>query len=309
MGYNSFMRSLKGKKVTWYDVVKPNDDDIVDVSKLHKFHPLLIDEIAHPSSRTRVEQYDEYLFIVYHLPEYDPVTKTSRRSEIDFLITKDKIITIHYEPLKQLDGLFEQLGKNEKERSKVLGDDSLMGVYSIFERIIAFSLRQLRHIEEDVSSIGSRIFENNSDDLLRDISYIKRDIIDYRLVIHGQERFFERLHDIGMEFWGKKSRVYLNDLINDNQPVHRNLENYFQTIESLETTHAQLVGARTNKIIKRFTVGAFLFTIPLYFAFYSEFEPFKRIIAPTEGRFWLSWIIINASVIIAALILKKRKMV
>ena len=61
--------------------------------------------------------------------------------------------------------------------------------------------------------------------------------------------------------------------------MHRNLENYFQTIESYETTNAQLLEARTNRIVKRFTIGAFLMSIPLYFVFFSEFEYIHNILA------------------------------
>src|SRR6185369_754470 len=123
---------------------------------------------------------------------------------------------------------------------------------------ISFSLRQLRHIEEEVGKVGAAIFTGREETLLRDISTIKRDIIDFRLITHSQEHFLVTLRDLGQRFWGKKSEIYMNDLINDNQPVHRNIENYFETIDSLESTNAQLLDAKTNRIIKRFTVGAFL---------------------------------------------------
>jgi magnesium transporter len=164
------MRSLKGKNVTWYDVVKPTEEDIAEIEKLHDIHPLIVEELIRTSSRTRIEHYDGYLFIVYHFPEYDPLTKTSRRSEVDFIITKNKIITLHYEPIKQLDALFEYLAKETKQRMQVLSGDSMLGVYYIFERAIAFSLRQLRHIEEHVALLTKDIFSGKAEDMLRDIS-------------------------------------------------------------------------------------------------------------------------------------------
>ncbi len=303
------MRSIKGKKITWIDVFKPTDEDLVALKKLHRFHPVILDELLHPSSRTHIEEYKDYLFLVYHFPEFDQEAKTSRRTEIDFLVTKDTIITVHYENLDQLNLLFDLLARNQKERERILNGDTLLATYYSFEKAISFSLRQLRHIEERVGSVGQEIFNGKEEKLLRTISYIKRDILDYRLIVHSQEKFFTELIDIGVKFWGEKSRVYLTDLVNDNVPVHRNLDNYYQTIESLETTNAQLLDAQTNKIIKRFTVGAFLISIPLYFAFFSSFSYFHDVFASTETKFWISFFCFHLIAVAVWVVFKKKKMI
>jgi len=300
------MRSLKGK-VAWLDYFKPNEADIAQIKKVHAFHPILLDEMMHPSGRARIEHYEGYIFIVHHFPIFDTVAKTSRRAEINFLITKDKIITAHYEQLEQLDTLFESIQKDAVLHKQILGSDTLMPLYHILEKTIELSLRQLRHVEEHVSAVAQDIFSHKEEELLRRISYIKRDILEFRLIIHPQEKLLAHLAEIGVQFWGQKSRVYLNDLINDNTPVHRNLDNYYETIESLETTNAQLLDAETNTVMKKFTVGAFLFSIPLYFVFFSEFQYIHELLASTPARFWTSFIIVHGVVISLWLIFKRKK--
>lgn len=301
------MRSLKGKNVTWYDVVKPTEEDIAEIEKLHDIHPLIVEELVRTSSRTRIEHYDGYLFIVYHFPEYDPIAKTSRRTELDIIVTKNKIITVHYEQIKQLDSLFDYLAKDAKQRNLVLSGDSLLGVYYAFQRAISFSLRQLRHIEEGVAAVARDIFNGKEEELLKEISSIKRNIIDYRLIIHSNEKFFAQLHEIGQKFWGKRSAIYTATLINEDQPVHRNLANYYETIESLETTNAQLLDAETNRVMKKFTVSAFLASLPLYFVFFSEFQYIHEILASTPARFWTSFTIVHLIVLSLWMNFKRKK--
>lgn len=303
------MRTLKSSKITWIDLFKPTDEDIAAIKKIHKFHAVILDELLHPSARTHIEKYRDYLFIVYHFPEYDTTSKTSRRSELDILITKDTIITVHYENLEQINNLFDLLSRNPKERERVLHADTLLATYHIFEKAIAFALRQLRHIEEQVASAGAEIFDGKEEQLLRRISEIKRNILDYRMIVHSQEKFFTELAHFGASFWGEKSQAYLSDLINDNTPIHRNLENYFQTIESLETTNAQLLDAQTNRTIKKFTIGTFLGSIPLYFVFFSEFSYIHDIFASTAARFWISFIVVNSLVFALWFYFKKKKIV
>jgi magnesium transporter len=300
------VRSIKGKKVTWIDVFRPTEEDIAALRKIHKFHPLILDELLHPSARSHVEHYDDYLFLVYQFPEYDPAGKTSRRSEIDFLVTKDTVITVRYENMEQVNVLFDLLSRNPKERDRILTGDTLLATYHAFERAISFSARQLRHIEEQVSLIGSRLFSGQEEALVREISEVKRNILDYRLIIHSQDHFFRELQAVGEKFWGMKSGIYLTDIANDNAPIHRNLENYFETIESFETTNGQLLEAQTNHRMKRLSVIAFLFWIPLYFVFFADFTYIHDLVAATPARFWTFVVVIHMFPVFLWAIFKKK---
>lgn len=301
------MRTVKGK-ITWIDVLKPNDAEIKALKSVHAFHPIILGELMRPSARARVERYENYLFLVYHLPIYDEATKTSRRAEIDILITKNTIITVHYEPFEQIDTFFESLLKDEELRKKALGSNTALPLYYLVQELISFSLREIKHIETKVERVANSMFSRNNDELLREISYIKRDILDYRLIARPQRELFNSLVEIGKDFWGKQADIYLRDLIGDNLRVVQTLENYFETIESLEETNAQMLGAETNIIIKRFTVLAFLFTIPLFFIFSLSIPYVSEHILTSPARFWTIFLSIFALVGMLAWTFKKKKL-
>ncbi len=300
------MQTIKGK-VTWIDVLKPNQHDSDSLKKIHQFHPLILDELLHASARARVEHYKTYLFIVYHIPVYDPKTKTSRRAEIDLLITKDTFILVRYEKLEHLEAFINEISQSEQLQKELLGGDSYQTLHRVMEKIIDFSLRQLRHIEEEVQYVGAEIFAGHENELLRSISYVKRNILDYRLIVRPHELILSSLRDIGVGFWGEKSRVYLADLMGDNLKVIQGLENYFQIIESLENTNGQLLSAATNATIQRFTVLAFLFTIPLFFIFLTDNE-FGSSLISSPRMFWTLLVLVFALVSILAFVFKRKKM-
>lgn len=300
------MQTIKGK-TTWIDIFKPNNGDIEALRRHHAFHPIILEELLQPSARGRVEHYKEYLFIVYHIPVYDPKTRTSRRAEVDILVTKNSIIVVRYEQLEQLDAFINEVGRNPQLQKEILGGDSFLALYRVMEEVIKFSLRQLRHIEEQVHYVASEIFSGREAELLRNISYIKRNILDYRLIVKPHDGIFHSLRENGTGFWGEKSRVYLSDLVGDNLKVTQNLENYFEIIESLESTNGQLLSAATNATIQRFTVLAFLFTIPLFFIFLTD-NHFGQTLIGSTGMFWTVLITIFIVVGVVAVVFRKRKM-
>src|SRR3989344_1866921 len=300
------MRTVKGK-ITWIDIVKPNDGDIAAVKKEHAFHPIILDEIHHPSSRARLERYDSYLFLIYHLPVHDATMQTPRRAEIDFLITKNKIITVHYEHLESLDALFQSLLRDEALRKNILGSETFLPLHFILQECTAFALRQLRHIEERVSFVANEIFNHKEEVLLQKISYIKRDILDYRLIVRPQAALFHLLKEKSETFWGDKSRVYIADIAASQLRIQEALENYYEMIESLETTNAQLLDAETNKVIKRMTTLGFLFSAPLFLIFLSEIKYVGDIFLATPGLFWTEFFVIGTLLVWLTLYFKKKK--
>lgn len=251
---------IKGK-VTWIDVVKPGASDIEAIKRLHKFHPIILDELLEPSARSRVEPHDTYLFLVYHLPMFEHELRTSRRGEVDFLITRDQIITVHYEPLAPLENFAKQLRDDEELRKHALRDTATL-VYYLIQDLINFSLRQMRHIEDNIEYVSREIFAGREEEMLRKISYVKRDILDYSIISEPQGILLDSLLEVGESFWGKGARIYFTDLIGDYTKMIQRLRNSKEVIESLELTNAQLLTAKTNKVIQRFTVLG-LMTFPV----------------------------------------------
>lgn len=299
------MRIIKDK-ITWIDIIKPTRDDLDFLKKQHKFHPIILDELLHFSTRSRVEFYKDYLYMTYHLPMYDPAIKTSRRAEIDFLVTKDLVITVRYEDLEPTENLYRVISNNPHFKERALGSDSGQLVYYLIQEIIAFSMRQLRHVEENISYITQEIFKGREEEILQKISYVKRDVMDYSIISHPQEILLNSLLDVGTKFWGEEARIYLNDTVGDHYKVTQHLENYREVIESLESTNGQLLSAKTNRVMQRFTILAFLTFPLLFFTSLATINFIGDFLAVSAIRFWLIFFSVLTLIVALVIIFRKR---
>src|ERR1700689_1904635 len=138
------MEIEKNKLVQWIDIQKPTGKDIAWLKEKFKLHPVIVDELKGPSARARVEQYDDYLYFVYYFPLYDTKDEASVRTEIDFIVTKSSVVTLHYEPMTGVLDDFD-LGTTSS---------SLQLVYGIIQHLLTFQERQLRHVREKVELVG-----------------------------------------------------------------------------------------------------------------------------------------------------------
>ncbi len=254
------LTSEKNKHVEWVDVTKPRAADLAALKSKFKLHPVIVDELKGPSARVRVEQYDDYLFFIYYFPKYDEKDAASVRTEIDFIVTKDAVATIHYEPITEALDNFKVT--DEK--------DSLALLYQLVEHLIIFEERELRHVREKVEAVGRDIFKDKEREILERVTYLKRDISEYRIVVRLQEPIIRSLITKGERFWGKESLVYLNDLAGDYQKVVNQMEDYRDAVSDFEDTNNQLMNMKINTVMKTFTTLSFLtFPFMLFAALFS----------------------------------------
>lgn len=274
-------------KITWIDIVNPKQSDIDYLAKHFKFHPLILGELIPASSRSKVEIYDGYLFIVYYLPVYNVECQTSQPTEIDFLITKDAVITVRYSPIEPIDQLFARMQKDLSSQKQFMAKTTGHLLYEILEGGLNFSLRQLTHITEKIQKAEELIFKGKEKEMIKEISVIKRDILDQRQITRPQKSILESLLSKGTKFFGKDIEVYFNDLLGDYEKIWDALDNLKETAEALEETNNTLFESKMNEIMKLLTIMAFItFPLSLFSNIFSMNTRYTPLVELING-FWI----------------------
>src|SRR3989338_7258409 len=96
------MRTIERQNLKWIDILRPTDEDVKFLESL-EFHPLIVHEIKTPTYHPLLEYYQTYLFWILHFPSWDPKKEQIQGVEIDFLVTKEALITIRYDDFRDFD--------------------------------------------------------------------------------------------------------------------------------------------------------------------------------------------------------------
>ena len=103
----ALLRSDPGVMV-WVDICEPSDDETRHVlDTVFQFHPLAIEDCVSDSPLPKVEDYDEYLYLVMHAVDY---TKTEHFTtmELDLFLGKNFLVTHHRKPLRPVNVALEK---------------------------------------------------------------------------------------------------------------------------------------------------------------------------------------------------------
>ena len=245
---------VKGPKITWIDIKNPTQEDIQYVRQNFNFHPLVLDELRVPSRRPRVEHHDSYLFMILHYPVYSKEKREIRSRELDIIATKDTIITAHYGFILPLKALFDNCNLYEESRKTYMASHSGHLLYYILIGLWKNCLTKLDQIDVRIDEIEKKIFGGQEKEMVREISFVKTDIINFWRIIEPQQEILDSLSKEGSVFWGADVTPYFADVLGTYEQAWDTLKTHRETILAMEDTNQSLLSTKTNEIIRTLTV-------------------------------------------------------
>src|SRR3954447_5160801 len=237
----------------WYNIERPRPADRAWLEERFEFHPLDYEDVFSRNQRPKVDEYDDYLFIVLHFPRYDKQVGRLNAAEVDLFVGPDYLITVPNEPLQPIEYLFERCRTSEELREQLFSKGAGYLLYKIVDDCVDASFPMLRKIGNKLERIEEEIFEGNSAEVVRDISNVKQEIINFRKIVRPQRSAFADLERNKARYIADDLEIYFEDINDASERVWDMLENYKEVVEALESTNEAQIAHRTNEVFRVLT--------------------------------------------------------
>lgn len=300
------MRQIFKGKITWVDVTCPVNEDIEYLRKNYHFHPLILEELKMPSQRNKAEIYDGYIFLVTHFPCWNAVEKKSYPWELDIILAKDNLITVCYEKSVEMREEFMEKVYTKDFETLYL-NDTIKLLYFVVEYFLDFALRQISHIQEKINKVEKNIFYGKPEDAIPNISFIKRDILNFQRIFRYLKETLSSLSRQGPRIFGQSKRIYFDDLLGDSTKVENLIDSFKDNIESLENTNNSLIEHKINLLTRIYTILSLItwptILITSMYQMNTQYLPFVG----SRYDFWLILLIAFIPSLLIFCYLRKRK--
>lgn len=248
------LKKFKYKDITWLDLESPTKEELAQIGEEHQIHPLVIDELVDPSQRTKVDLYNDYLYLVLHFPGVE-----KDYQEVDFVVGKDFIITAHYEPLNALYD-FAKIFEADFEWKKSTEKIHAGHIFFYILRELYSSLESgLNLINDDLKRVEKKVFNGQEREVVKSLAHINHELLDYRWSLRSHRDILNSLELVGSEIFGKKFEYHLKTLVVEEIHLQNTLDNLRETFSDLSETNDSLLAIKTNHTMKVLTVIAFVF--------------------------------------------------
>lgn len=302
------MKILKIKDTTWVSLQNPSREEIQDLSqRFPGIHRVVLEELLTPTIRPRVDNYEQYLYLVLHFPDFLERTKETITHEIDFILTQNAIITVQYEDMPALESFWHECEDKTIEKDHC-GKTPVHLFYHLLEWLFDDAMGELDEIQKQIDAIEKQVFDGRQKELLYRVSHLRRQVLNFRRAIQPEQLALQSLALQGATLYGESAKPFLNDLVGEFLKVWNHLENHKETLDALFDTANALIAFKTNETMKAFTILAFITFIPTAIANIYGMNVERFPFASGPNAFWNIVGIMAAFTLIVYFLLKWRKL-
>ncbi|HWH44357.1 MAG TPA: magnesium/cobalt transporter CorA [Thermoleophilaceae bacterium] len=284
------VQSVEHGGLRWINIESPGGVDHAWLEEHFEFHPLDHEDVRSRNQRPKIDEYDDYLFIVLHFPVFDRTVGRLNSGELDIFIGPDYLITIPNTHLQPIEYLFERCRTNEEVRDALLSSKgSGYLLYKLVDACFDYCFPMLAKMGNKLDRVEQDIFEGRSEEVVRDISNVKQEIINFRKIIRPQRTVLRDLERTKQRFLADDLEVYFDDIVDASERIWDMLENYKEVVEALEDTNESVISHRVNGVLRVLT-GVSVMLLPLTLVA-SVFG--MNVSVPGEGDLTAFWIILG----------------
>jgi magnesium transporter len=242
-------------RITWTNLVRPTPADVQRLQEAHPyFHPLDLEDLLSRIERPKIDEYDDYLFIVMHFPLWDSERRISKAGEVDFFIGAGYLVTVHDGELMPLDGLYEQVKRSPEARQEYMSGGAGHLLHTVIDRLVDYIFPMLYKVDSHIREIEENLFAEDIRRTIQDISFVRRDIIALRRIIRPQLPIVFNLENVDRPFIREDLDVYFGDILDHLQKARDIVEDDAELIVSLADTNDALASHRINEVMRILTV-------------------------------------------------------
>src|SRR3954463_8879009 len=216
----------------WINIERPGPADRAWLEEHFEFHALDYEDVLSRNQRPKIDEYDEYLFIVLHFPVFDKAVGRLNAAELDIFIGPDFLITLPNAPLPPVEYLFERCRSSEEIREAMLSKGSGYLLYKIVDDSFDYCFPMLRKIGNKLERLEEDIFEGRAEEVVRDLSNSKQEIINFRKVIRPQRAVLRDLGRTKQRFLAEDLEVFFDDIVDASERIWDMLENFKEVVEA-----------------------------------------------------------------------------
>lgn len=252
--------TIEYKSLKWQHITNPTEDDYDYLLEEYEVHPLDIEDCRGVNQRPKIDEYDDYYFLILHFPYFDKGNKFIRIREVKIFWGKDYIITIgksHWVVKKLFDEIQEDLREGDEDAQEKMSSSDLL-LYHILDRLMIETYTLIMRVGAEVDLINYDIFNKKARSIIELISITRRNIILLNTTFKPQLRVLHMFESGGIKGFVDPEVLdmedYWGNILDQYQKMFDSIEDYGELIEGLSKTFDSLQANKTNEIMKLLTI-------------------------------------------------------
>jgi len=285
---------LEAEGLTWVHLDAPAKHEAEELAERFGWHALDVEDVLSKRQRPKIDDYveDGYLFVVLHFPVYDRTIQRLNAAELDVFLGPNYLVTFPSSELLPVTRLFRRCAEDDALREQLFSKGSGRLLYEVLDDLFDYCFPILDKIGHKLDVIEDDVFEGRSEEVVRDISNAKQEIISYRKIIKPERPTLRLLERHVERFLPEELELYFDDIVDASERIWDLLDNFKEVVEALEDTNESVISHRQNEVLRILTVfSVILLPLTLISGIFG-----MNVAFPGEGTHTAFWIVVGVMI-------------
>jgi magnesium transporter len=249
---------LQRDEYFWLDLTDPGEDEVAALEEVFSFHPLALEDMVKRGQRPKLEDFGDYMFLVYY-GAFEGESGEVELEEVHGFLSGGYIVTSHQRRCEALEEARERFTAQTPRSEQFV-------VYRVLDGLTDTFFPILDRLDDRMEQLDGEIFDRPMPRHLEEITALRRQLVALRRVVTPQRDLLARGIDDILEIPGLEadSRNYFRDVYDHAIRISDQIDSYRDLLAGTRDAYLSVVSNRLNQITKQLTVVATIF-LPLSF--------------------------------------------
>jgi len=259
---SALLRLQEKQGTVWLQVDGVHQPEkIAAVGEIFSLHTLTQEDILNTGQRPKMEEFDNYLFLVGKILSFDETSATVQEKHFCLVLMEQKILSFNETGANIFAAVENRL---QKTNSKIRKKASDYLAYALFDAMVDNYFLVLEKLGAQIEELEEEILTDPCRESLEWLHFLKRELTILRKSVWPLRDVINSLIRSDSDLIKKDTLKYFMDVYDHTMQIIETLEAFRDVTASLFDIYLSAISNRMNEVMKVLTVIATIF-IPLTF--------------------------------------------
>jgi magnesium transporter len=244
--------------VMWLDVSDQKPADLEWLGERFGFHPLTLEDCAHLDQRPKTEEYEGYVFVVFHAFTASEADCTDvAYHEMHAFLSQNYLVTVHQDTVPAFEEPFKKAGTD----NSVLARGPDFALYTLMDSAVDAHFPLLDRISDEIESLEEHILSGTrkGHEDLKSVFRLKSALVLMRKVLSPQRAVLNTLARHEHRLVTERDALYYRDVYDHLTRISEAIDADRDLLGNVMEAYLSISANRTNEVMKRLTVVSVVF--------------------------------------------------
>jgi magnesium transporter len=294
---------LNENVVSWINVVGIHDNEQVkEIGALFNIHPLVVEDILNTKQRPKVEDYDDYIFVITKMLRHE--ADEIINEQVSIILGEKFVLTFQEIKMDLFDHVRQRI---RRKRGRIYRSGADYLAYLLIDAVAENYIAITEKIGERIEDLEDEVSKSDSQTIVETMMALKSELSFLRRIIRPTSEFILQMNSLDSDLIDESTKPFFKDLLDISVRSNESIETCRDMLSDNLQIYNLDVANRFNEILKLLTMFSTVF-IPLSFiatVYGMNFDNMPELRG--EYSYFILWVIMILIALGLLIYFKKRK--